>query len=616
MSVTANGVFAFSGCCDLYLSQDGGRTWRARATFSDTLIPASSVVQIADSNFMVRNGSRPLLYASVDTGRTWSVVDQLPNEGTSLATDGVTLFRLDERGLANRVDGEWVEMLVETDGGGKSAWFYTDPVYQYILYISLQPNRSFLSKDGGETWWNVKGRFARPFCLDRGVVWGASSQEVFSMYARDTTWMDYLDLEDLSASPAGILVKGNSRYVYNYRGVYDWSWPSRIATSDSEGLNGFNVTRLFTGGGQLLASDKVKIFKLRAGNDTWRIFSGPDNGDVIGLGYRDGKILATGGILKTLWWLDEGLGVWEPYGTLGVRKSIGGLYVDRDRIVVGGFPYLYNSADGGKTWDSTAFDISSGFLSIVGSGDTVVALSNALPPYIVISTDGGQSWTGCHSPPTRLVTVHLAFGNGMIYAGTVDSGLYRSEDLGDSWKKVRLSEDPLEDKRLSRVQTLRVFGDSVFTYVIPSDTVATIGGGRFFVSTSSGKHWREFLVPGDDVMDVVPFQGSTWIGTKQHSVLKTEATLGIESDRAMTGVSLRYDQRMSILAIDLDQGGDCRIDLVDVKGRVIRQVVNGYLAAGANEVPLSVSALPSGMYFASFTIDGQQRETVPVRIVQ
>ncbi|MEO8437521.1 MAG: hypothetical protein ABI562_03620 [Chloroflexota bacterium] len=164
---------------------------------------------------------------------------------------------------------------------------------------------------------------------------------------------------------------------------------------------------------------------------------------------------------------------WQPLATrddaMGMRPA------DDGSIVIAGHDVFTASRDGGKTWQPIAADLPSldihGFArdpgdparmwaalatgglwesSDFGAHWTQVRQDNVLSPLavragattrllgvdatgLVMSDDGGRTWTGLATPPTYPMTGLAATPDGKVaYAGSPDS-LYRSADGGKTW---------------------------------------------------------------------------------------------------------------------------------------------------------------------------------------
>ena len=115
---------------------------------------------------------------------------------------------------------------------------------------------------------------------------------------------------------------------------------------------------------------------------------------------------------------------------------------------------------------------------------------------VYVSDDRGESWRSAGLEGREVWQVRDN-GNGLVYAGTAPTGLFRSEDNGDTWTEVeavaRLAEEggwsiPLDPPVEGRARALVVAGDRLWVGV-------EVGG--IAISHDAGETWSTVL-PGDN----------------------------------------------------------------------------------------------------------------------
>lgn len=135
---------------------------------------------------------------------------------------------------------------------------------------------------------------------------------------------------------------------------------------------------------------------------------------------------------------------------------------------------LFASSDGGKGWTRRgSADSGTVFLAAVPEGGLFAGTERNL----LLSRDGGFSWTEIPLPAEKPFTSLIWTSAGGFLAGTAGEGLYRSPD-GYAWQKV-------ED----------VDGEYVFSLQSPDGTVMAAGTDRgFSVSLDGGLTWKNIYV--------------------------------------------------------------------------------------------------------------------------
>jgi photosystem II stability/assembly factor-like uncharacterized protein len=144
----------------------------------------------------------------------------------------------------------------------------------------------------------------------------------------------------------------------------------------------------------------------------------------------------------------------------------------------GGERGVYRSSDGGETWKQV----------LAGANDTTGASDVVIDP----------------SDPKRVYAVmwdHLRTPDDRIYGGT-GSGLYRSIDGGDTWKRIGDSVMP-SAKTLGRIGVAVAPSDGKRLYAIASNTDGSLKG--FYTSTDGGDTWSE-----GDAAGAIGVDGTTY----------------------------------------------------------------------------------------------------------
>lgn len=115
---------------------------------------------------------------------------------------------------------------------------------------------------------------------------------------------------------------------------------------------------------------------------------------------------------------------------------------------------------------------------------------------LYVSDDAGDTWTLVGMPDKGVWQIRDN-GEGVLYAGTAPTGLYRSEDCGNSWHEVetlsRLAEEngwciPLDPPIPASARALVVSGQKLWVGV-------EVGG--IAISSDAGENWSTVL-PGDN----------------------------------------------------------------------------------------------------------------------
>jgi photosystem II stability/assembly factor-like uncharacterized protein len=176
---------------------------------------------------------------------------------------------------------------------------------------------------------------------------------------------------------------------------------------------------------------------------SWELLHQAQGGSVFGLTrVPDGEaVLAAtpAGVFRS----DDGGHYWQP---LGRRSRVPFAETvaapDRTALIAGAGDGLYGSADGGQRWRRLLIGR---ILSVAAhrqrDGNTLV-FAGSEEDGVLRSEDGGASWTGANAGLTDLTVAALALSprfeaDHLAFAGTV-SGLFRSRNGGRAWRAIEL----------------------------------------------------------------------------------------------------------------------------------------------------------------------------------
>ncbi|HYH40841.1 MAG TPA: hypothetical protein VD867_02565 [Burkholderiales bacterium] len=110
------------------------------------------------------------------------------------------------------------------------------------------------------------------------------------------------------------------------------------------------------------------------------------------------------------------------------------------------------------------------------------------------STDGGEHWERTGFPERGAVVWSLAFhptNAEVMYAGTAPVGLYRSENCGDTWKKLPGAKSPGHCDMGFPTRTTRIAVDPAQ----PDDVYAALEVSGVIRSSDGGETWRDLSKP-------------------------------------------------------------------------------------------------------------------------
>ena len=292
------------------------------------------------------------------------------------------------------------------------------------------------------------------------------------------------------------------------------------------------------------------------------------------------------------------------------------------------------------------------------------------------TTDGAETWSEVSSPLVRPESARTRLGtittmavspqdSDVVYAGTDDGKVWKSEDYADSWTDVsstlphrwvtRIVPDPVDrntayvtysgrpykdyEPHVLRTRDLGSTWEDITSNLVqapvnafavdPKDTSRLFAGTDLgaFMSLNAGGTWQLLgngmpLVPVYDIKIFFDSQAHKLVAgthgrsmyTLDLSVIPTASDPPISQD-ASAEVVLAYgfpnpfDSEVT-LTYTLPSRGVTVLEIYNVLGRRVQTLVSGYQAAGEHQATWRPGAVAKGMYFARLSHNVGQRTAI------
>jgi photosystem II stability/assembly factor-like uncharacterized protein len=259
-----------------------------------------------------------------------------------------------------------------------------------------------------------------------------------------------------TASPVGIYAGTEDGIFRSVDGGSSW-------IPANAGLSNRNVKALCVDrNSNVYAVTSPGVFRSRDRGATWTAVTGglPNASPLLTVDSVDGSTLyaALGGAIyrssysaetwERISAIELGAGRWTV-SSLAAAGSMLYLGVERSRCIIFDFcpavgGTIFRSSDGGASWRSRSFDFPVLSLAVdPGAGSTVYAgFGPALYApeslqSVLRSRDGGVSWTEVSVGITGAIAALAVSPNSpSVYAGSQDSGIFRTDDGGDHWVRL------------------------------------------------------------------------------------------------------------------------------------------------------------------------------------
>lgn len=458
-------MFAGTGGGGVYRSANGGRSWFPVNNGLDNLTITDLEFEDAGGRLFAATGGGGVFYTD-DRGASWqpsntgltelslNCLTRAPSDpGIWYVGTGAGVFRSDD------TCASWTER----SGGlvySNTADLAIDPGDPDLVYAASYGGGVYRTNDGGSIWtWhaagmgntNVKEIVIRPDRPD--TLWAAANTGVFETFNGGVTWSPRTSgLTDTLAQ--ALLFLSDTLYTGTYwGGVYASSEPAAGWVAQNDGM----INRF-----------------------VWEVTVSPHDPGTLWTASYGGVSVS----VDTGWtWTESSAGI-DAFDLRTVAVSP----ADGDDLLAGVFyGGVYASTDGGATWTSSSSGVGTEATVTTiryrpGSGSVILCGTYS---GVYKSVNGGASWyastTGMGAKNVwGMATVESA--PDLVYAGTYDSGLYRSRDFGETWEEVPLDDDFIRGIAIDPSDTSVVYAGG---YYVQN------GRGGVYKSVDSGDSWTK-----------------------------------------------------------------------------------------------------------------------------
>ena len=607
----------------IFISTDGGKNWNRSP--SQTFFP----LVFADS-ILLGGTNMQGVYRSTDFGKSWNAANSglghLDVRAFAVAqqTDSVggnRIYAGTDSGLfvSTNTGATWTEV----DSGIVGKYIVAVAATGMNVIVSTYNSGIFFSTDGGINWSaaNTQVPLCDCFSVSDTSIFAGTESGLFRSTDKGNSWMSinnglatlYLSIhaiavvpQNMSGAPyklfAGVYYKGvfrSSNNGENWEPVYHGILAQSIEFVGTS-PKGYGGTNLFAdcidgAGGLFISTDKGVSWR----EDTTE---GLSQYEITSLLNSDSNAFASTwgtGIFRSkdygMTWspIDSGLdnpvkeNVFTSLAVLGTDiYASGGVWVFRstnggDNWTCGGGPVLYK---GGISYQS---EVNS--LAVLDS-DIFAGTFNT---GIFRSTDKGVTWTAVDNGFTGTYVMTLAASGTTIFAATGDSGIFRSTDHGANWTSMSGGLTSLN------VWSLVICGKNIFAGTIGSGVLVSTIGGSAWTPVNTGLTPTDIFslaISSTDLYCATRF-GGVW--RRPLSEITGVKTQGNESPRQF---SLRQNypnpfNPSTVISYELPIGVFVSLRVYDILGREVKSLVKERQAPGIHSVTFNASSLSSGIYF-------------------
>ncbi|HEU4415044.1 MAG TPA: transcriptional regulator [Candidatus Angelobacter sp.] len=530
---------------DLFRSKDAGKTWEIVADLHGKSLRALSMAASNPKILVV--GALDGIYRSRDGGHAWERIS--PENHAEIKN--IESIAIDPVNPEVIYAGTW-HLPWKTEDGGKT-WHsikkgvIDDSDVFSIVIDQAQPANLFISacsgiyrsESAGELFRKIQGipysarrtRMLHMDPSDHGVVYAGTTEGLWKTMDSGATWKRMTGtnviINDVLVDPrhparvllatdrGGVLASddGGATFTPSNRGfthrqaaallvdrkdsslIYagllsDKEFGGVFASADSgqswkqmsEGLDGRDVFALRQAGDKtLIAGTDHGVYALKPGSSRWLALSGEPPSQAENSATKKKRAAIT------------------PVNEMSGRIS--SLEVSEDRWFAATNTGLFSSSNSGAGWRRETLPGVTGPVAGIGVSGKVVAVAGRNA--VAVSVSGGQSWLPSKTLDADFLINSVAVDNtGDIWLAA-RSGLFRSTDAGDSWKRITTL-------RLADILTVQ-FDEENHRLLVISGTSTNVfestDNGRTWNSINSGWRLRNLQVAHGRLMGTTSFDG-------------------------------------------------------------------------------------------------------------
>ena len=434
----------------LYRSIDNGETWKL------TNLPNHDIVSLAIREnegifaagriYCAGNCFQSGIYYSNDKGESWRTIQIGPSDNTvRLFTTGaqgrVFAYTMDGLYFSDSGADTWLKISIDSSNVGLRTFISRDNG----IVAGVTNNSTFLSLDNGQTWINSPYLYPSEgptelyintlAIYNDSVLFGLDYSSLYRSTDRGQTWEKLLlpigpdDIYNIQVTGEGQILVGTDLGAFSSWDIGN-TWSSVF-------LNELVVyTFAYTSENELLAGTSDAVYR-RQTDTTWISSSQGiiENSVSELISLRNGNILA-GTFYDGLFSTSDGGQNWENlnFPVWAAIETI--VEIPGEEVVLGitGYPGLYISDSNRTKWTSVSLT-NIGSLTLGADNTLFAGAVGRVTHGIYRSMDLGESWTKV-GLETEEVNELVTDEYGIIYAGTLGNGVFRSDDNGETWQQI------------------------------------------------------------------------------------------------------------------------------------------------------------------------------------
>ena len=549
----------------IFKTIDGGLTWNQSET--PFYISSLNSIDFINNDIGYCVGNTPYLLKTTNGGQSWQDIF------SPISYINFVQFKTKNFGyIAGYSDNQGI-VLITTNGGNSWTGGISGNSINQAFFENLNEGwikdgygNVLYTIDGGKNWAKLFNNCIEFFFINKNYSW--STVNLNNIFFSNTGWKNYFSqtssvshqlLEDIAIQDSNnIFICGTKEILRTGNGGRSWS---------------------------ILYTDSTKEFstlKIKNKKEIWAVGSGGtityslDNGN----SWQEHKLPAS--------WLGDICFIDSLKGFAVGTKYFNGK--------------IFRTSDGGKSWDTlTNIPDADDFDKIQFSNDSLGWMSSNNGIYQ--SEDGGKSWNLLKAG----FYLSLETYNHSIWTSAVNQIVF-STDFGSTWNNIQVYE---------------IIGGDIRSIVAIDFINENIGwvsvdNGRIFKTTDGGFTWNEEKRLAGIGLYGIKFidENKGWAVGNGGSILNFGNLITSTKDNKLKvyPYSFKLFQNYpnpfnptTTIKFTLNKKAIVRIEIFDLLGREIKNIINTEITAGEHEFLFDGNNLPSGIYFCKIAVEEKKQ---------
>jgi len=185
--------------------------------------------------------------------------------------------------------------------------------------------------------------------------------------------------------------------------------------------------------------------------------------------------------------------------------------------VCGADELISKSTDGGKTWITQHKQKDGGILLQIVFLSPKFGYATGLGGTLLLTGDSGDTWSRIPAPDPVIYAASFSDDkHGLVHT---PHNIFATSDGGQSWKPIKIEQDPDDDKPFNYVLSLHAL-DAQRMLIVMSEGNSSVYHSKYLITGDGGLHWKWLDISSTGSISITPHAGEYWLSG--HEVIEKD----------------------------------------------------------------------------------------------